>query len=617
MCGINGFSWPDQELVKKMNNKVKHRGPDGDSFFTDENISLGHTRLAILDLSEKAKQPMVGHSGRFIIVFNGEIYNFQEIKKELEGKGHKFISTSDTEALINAWQEWGPDCLNKLNGIFAFAIWDKDERKLFLARDRLGVKPLYYYHQNNKLIFSSEIKAILEHPVERKVNLEALNHYFRLMYVPAPLTMFANIFKLEPASYLIYHQDKIEIKKYWEIDLDKIDNLKNEKEAIAKIRELVASSVQYQKIADRPVGIFLSGGIDSTSVLGNFRKYTSGAIKTFSVGFKIDDPNEKFNKDFQLARETAKHYQTNHHELMVSGQDYLNNLEKVAYHLDEPIANTAQVATYLLAGEAKKEVAVVLGGDGGDELFGGYERYALSKLVSFYQKLLPPALRSNVSLIISLIIGEDDMADKISLKPGSERYGQFMFQKEKNIVRILNQGVNQEKITAEFFTNKFFNKINKDFERQFMLTDIQSWLVDESLMRTDKTTMAFGLEYRVPILDHRLVELSAQIPTGWKIRIKEGKMIFKKAMKEFLPAHVVESAKKKVWLPPASEWLRTDLKEFAQNVLSKDYADTSEFINLDEVNKMFDEHCERKAYYLDLLWAVLMFQLWHKNYITN
>ncbi len=614
MCGINGFTWPDQALAKKMNYKLKHRGPDGDGFFIGENISLGHTRLAILDLSEKAKQPMASQSGRFVIVFNGEIYNFQEIKKELANKGYKFISTSDTEVLINAWQEWGPDCLPKLNGIFAFAVWDKQEQKLFLVRDRVGVKPLYYYHQNNKLIFSSEIKAIFEHAVERKVNLEALNYYFRLMYVPAPLTMFQNVFKLEPASYLIYHQGQVEIKKYWQIDLAKIENLKNKSEAIDKIRELMAGSVQYQKISDRPVGIFLSGGVDSTSVLGNFKKYTNGAIKTFSVGFDIDDPNEKFNKDFQLARQTANYYQTDHHELMVSGQDYLNNLEKIAYHLDEPIANTAQVATYLLAEQAKKEVAVVLGGDGGDELFGGYERYALSQMVSWYQKLLPTALQSNVSLIISLI-GDSDMADKISLKPGMERYSQFMFQKEKAIARVLNQGVNQERITAEFFKQKFFNKINKDFEKQFMLTDIQSWLVDESLMRTDKTTMAFGLEYRVPVLDHRLVELSAQIPTTWKIKLRKGKVIFKQAMKEFLPNHILASAKKKVWLPPASQWLRTDLNKFARQILSKDYADTSEFFNLNEINKIFSEHCEKKAYHLDLLWAVLMFQMWYKQYI--
>lgn len=602
MCGINGFNWPDRELVQKMNNRLKHRGPDGEGFYIDDNISLGHRRLAILDLSDKAKQPMVSHNGRFTVVFNGEIYNFAEIKKELESQGHQFISTSDTEVLINGWQEWGPDYLPKLNGIFVFAVWDKEEKKLFLVRDRLGVKPLYYYFKNDQLIFSSEIKAILEHAIERKVNIEALNHYFRLMYVPAPLTMFANIFKLEPASYLIYQNGQVEIKRYWQINLGEIKNLGNKKETVDKIRELMASSVQYQKISDRPVGIFLSGGIDSTSVLGNFRKYTNGLIKTFSVGFDISDPYEKINKDFELAKETAKHYQTEHHELLVSGQDYLNNLEKVAEHLDEPVANTAQVATYLLAEQAKREVAVVLGGDGGDELFGGYERYALSRIMSQYQKFVPSFIRSKLPA-------------KLNLKPGIERYRQFMFRKEKAVGRVLNQSVNNNKITSGFFNNKFFNEINHDFEKQFMLTDIGSWLVDESLMRTDKTTMAHGLEYRVPILDHRLAELAMRIPTAWKIKIKEGKIIFKKAMKEFLPAHVIESAKKKVWLPPASEWLRTDLREFARNVFSRGYADTGEFINLDEVNKMFDEHCQKKAYHLDLLWAVLMFQLWYHQYL--
>lgn len=617
MCGINGFNWADQELVKKMNIRLKHRGPDGDGFFTGENVSFGHARLAIIDLSDKAKQPMKSQNGRFTIVYNGEIYNFAEIKDELLSLDYQFNSTSDTEVLINAWQAWGPECLKKLNGIFAFAVYDQETKNIFLARDRLGVKPLYYYFKNNQFIFSSEIKGILEHQIKREVNLEALNHYFRLMYVPAPLTMFCDIFKLEPGHYLAFDGQEVRINKYWQLDFTNAGDIKKENKAKEAIKDLMASSVKYQQIADRPIGVFLSGGIDSTSVLGNFKRFTSGKIKTFSVGFNVNDPEGKINKDFELARETAKHYSTDHEELVITGQDYLNNLEKVAYHLDEPIANIAQTATFLLAEKAKQSVAVALGGDGGDELFGGYERYALSRFVSRYHKLAPKFLRNLVNIMVG-VIDHTGIASKVSSLAGYERYSQFMCQPEESVSRLISQKINQPEVTGNLFKNKFFKAINKkDFEKQFMATDIGSWLVDESLMRTDKTTMAFGLEYRVPVLDHRLVELAMKIPTRLKIKGRHGKIIFKKAMAEFLPGHVTESAKKKVWLPPASEWLRTDLKDFAKQVFSPDYADTSRFLDLNEVNKMFDEHCKKQAYHLDLLWAVLVFQMWYRQYFTG
>ena len=654
MCGINGFNFSDEELIKKMNNKVKHRGPDDSGFWVDpsassgSSMSLGHQRLSIIDLSERGHQPM--QDDKAVIVFNGEIYNFKEIKKELTN--YNFKSNSDTEVILASYQKWGKDCLQKFNGIFSFAIWDKEKKELFLARDRIGVKPLYYYYNSNKLIFSSEIKAILEHPcVKREVDIEALNHYFRVLYIPGPLTMFKGIKKLEPGQWLIYKNNEIEIKRYWSVlhtnDANENANYANMRinDTKKEIQDLMLDAVKMQLVSDRPLGVFLSGGIDSTSVLGNMVKLGHKNIKTFSVGFDIKDPDNKFNGDFCLARKTAKHYNTDHHEIKISAKDIRDNIEDVVYHLDEPICNTTQVATYLLSKFAKEKVSVVLGGDGGDELFGGYERYRLSYIMSRFGWLMK----------LAGVAGKDWYYPK-----GIDRYAKFMFQDEEQVSRILNSDIGDE-LTKGFYKVKFKEEIrnkeirNKgmatdeeircdnvdgnshvpiriaearrakagyshtDFERDFMMMDFKTWLVDESLMRTDKMTMAHGLEQRVPILDHRLAELAYQIPSSMKLGVfkNQTKLIWKQAMNEFLPEHVKESAHKKVWLAPMSDWIRYDLHDWVGEVLNKDYADTSEFINFDEVQEMFKEHCEKKKYHLHLIWAVICFQIWWRLYITN
>ncbi len=590
-----------------MNERIKHRGPDDEGFYLDDNISLGHRRLSIIDLSEKAKQPMFNEDKSLCIVFNGEIYNFRELRKNLELKGHKFISNSDTEVILHLYEDCGEKCLDFLNGIFTFAIYDLKKKELFVARDRIGVKPLYYYCQGGKFIFSSEIKAILEHNIEKEIDLDALNHYFRLMYIPAPLTIFKNIYKLPQAHYLKFslkiENCKLEINRYW--SLEDFSEIKSKDEIVEKIQELMRKSVKGQLLSDRPVGIFLSGGIDSTSVLGVSREFSPGKIKTFSVGFDIDDPNNKFNADFNLARETARFYNTDHRESLVSNKDILENIEKVIYHMDEPIAEPTQVATFLLSRLAKKEVAVVLGGDGGDELFGGYKRYYYSYLLDKYLPIKPRFLMGKI-------------------------YAKFMFQKEKEIGKILNKDINQPQITEQFFKKNYFDSdgririseaqgAKERFSDAFMLTDLNTWLVDESLMRTDKMTMAHGLEQRVPILDHHLVELAARIPSKYKMANKEqGKAIFIEAMKKYLPRHVLESEKKKVWLTPMSGWLRTDLSDFAKSILSPNfYPETKEYFNFDGIKKMFDDHIEKRKYNLNLIWALITFQIWCKNYLKT
>jgi len=580
-----------------MNEKIKHRGPDGEGFYLDKNISLGHRRLSIIDLSENGKQPMFNEDKSMCIVFNGEIYNFQELKKELENK-HKFISQTDTEVVLHLYEEKKEKCLELLNGIFAFAIYDIKNKELFLARDRVGVKPLYYYSDDEKFIFSSEIKAILEHDIKREIDPEALNHYFRLMYVPAPLTMFKGIYKLPQAHYLKASLEienwKLEIVRYWDIADTK--EIKSKQEIIGKIQDLMKKSVRGQLISDRPVGIFLSGGIDSTSVLGIAKELSQNKIKTFSVGFDIEDPNNKFNADLKLARETSKFYNTEHHELIIKSEDILNNLERVVYHMDEPVAEPTQISTILLAEYAKKEVAVVLGGDGGDELFGGYKRYYYSYFLDKYKFIrFLPFLKTKV-------------------------YLKFMSQKEKEVAKILNKEINSFKNTKDLFNKNYFRingKIN--FVNQYMLADLKTWLADESLMRSDKMTMAQGLEERVPILDHQLVELSVKIPSKYKMLNKNhGKAIFIEAMKQYLPKHISESDRKKVWMTPASQWLREGLNQKAKKVLSPDYVpENKKYFDFDGIQKMFDEHIERKKYNLNLIWALITFQIWCKKYIKK
>lgn len=616
MCGINGFNFQNKELIEKMNERIKHRGPDDEGVYLDSNISLGHQRLSIIDLSKKGRQPIFSEDKSFCIIFNGEIYNFQELRKGLEERGHKFRSKTDTEVVLHLYEDYREKCLEMLNGIFVFAIWDIRQKKLFLARDRIGVKPLYYYYKDNKFIFSSEIKAILEHDIKPEVDLEALNHYFRLLYVPAPLTMFKNIYKLLQGHYLILKNNKIEINKYW--DVSDFENIDSKKEIIQKIQELMKKSVKGQLISDRPVGIFLSGGIDSTSVLGVASKLLSGKIKTFTVGFQTNNPNDKFNQDFLLARQTAKFYRTDHHELLIGSKDFLNNIEKVIHHLDEPIAEATQIATFLLSKYAKKKVAVVLGGDGGDELFGGYSRYYYSQLIDRYQKIPGFLCPKFLLFLAEKITGKKDLVKKLNLPKDVERYAQFMFQKEEEVGKVLKDGINQRIITRKFFQEKYFRNISHvDFENHFMIADLKTWLADESLMRTDKMTMAYGLEQRVPVLDHHLVELAMKVPSQYKIKSrKEGKAIFKEAMEEYLPKHVLESTHKKVWLSPMSEWLRTDLNEFAKSVLSPDYClATKEYFDWNGVNKMFIDHVNKKKYNLNLIWAIITFQIWYKNTI--
>lgn len=602
-----------------MNQVTSHRGPDGTAVWCTEGISFGHNRLSIVDLSSRGAQPMWDAAHELVIIFNGEIYNFQELRGELKNK-YNFNSTSDTEVILYSYREWGRDCVKKFNGIFAFALWDTRTKNLFIARDPLGIKPLYYFYDNNRFIFSSEIKALLEHDIPREVNKEAFNLYFQLLYVPEPHTLFQGIKKLPPASYIeLSHEGKIRIEKYWQVndftDLESYDETKK------TVKKIFRDSVQRQLISDRPVGVFLSGGIDSTAVLGAVSEFHTGKVKTFSVGFKNSQNPEKFNADFFLAQKTALHYGTDHQELLIGAEDIKNNLEKISWHLDEPNFNPTAGVIHLLAKEAKKSVAVVLGGDGGDELFGGYPRYYYSRLLSYYQTL-PHIMRGGMSSLLKFF-NHSNLANNLNLT-GANRILIFLAQKEFLLKRVINANIYHTQSANNFLTDKYFeDKLPiMDFEKYFMHIDCEGWLADESLLRTDKMTMAAGLEERVPILDYRLVELANKIPTSWKFSVWnqtpsmfQGKRIWRDAMHDYLPSHILNQ-QKRGWFTPMAKWLRGEFKDMVSEILSPKNLN-NDFFNANEVQKIWQDHLSGKQYNLNIIWAIVMWQLWYNRFIKK
>lgn len=603
-----------------MNKVTAHRGPDGTGVFVADGISLGHNRLSILDVSAGASQPMRSDGGRFVITFNGEIYNFAELKAELSD--YAFKTKSDTEVILVAYRKWGREAVKKFNGIFALAIWDTQEKELFLARDRSGLKPLYYHHAGGTFIFSSEIKGILEHPIPRKLNREAFSIYMRVLYTPAPLTLFEDIQKFPQGQYGVFKDGKLTLINYTEASTEA--KLTESFAVLAKtLKEKVSASVKRQLVSDRPIGVYLSGGIDSSAVLHAVSE-TRANIDTFSVGFSLPDKKdeEKFNADFYLARETAKHYGTRHLEVLFSEEDALRYLLKAIYALDEPISNPTALPMMRLAEFTKKEgVDVVLGGDGGDELFGGYERYRLSLWASTFQKL-PSFVRKLLSV--------SGRFKKLNTPVGIERFALFMFQKDDVLSRVLKAGTYDADAGRRFFANRYFpgwassnmshvgrcpSNTERTFEEQFMNVDRHTWLSDESLMRTDKMSMSAGVEARAPLLDNELVDFSARIPFCHNVTLSGTKRLLKQAFRGHIPDALFKQPKRG-WFSPGAKWLR-NLAFLAEvkKILSADYyAPTASLFNWEGLTAMLESHRSGEKYNFTCLWAIVTFQVWARLY---
>lgn len=602
MCAINGFTFKNEELMVQMNAITKHRGPDGSHLWSDDSLTLGQNRLSIIDISKASDQPMISQDKRYVLVYNGELYNFKDIKKEI-GES-KFKTTGDTEVVLEAYIKWGKECVKKFNGMFAFAIWDTLNKELFLARDHAGIKPLYYIMQDGRLIFSSEIKGILEHKnISRKISIESLNHYFRLLYVPEPFTMFQDIFKLPQGSYAFWRNGKLEIEKYFIPVLGKLDSTK--RQIIKNIENKMDEAVSRQLVSDRPLGVYLSGGIDSSVILDCMSKKHSN-IKTFSVGFdpgKGEDAS-KYNHDFDIARKTASIYKTDHHEVLLSSEEALKTFEDVVWYMDEPISNPTAWALFALSSKTKKDATVVLCGDGGDELFGGYERYRLSYIASVYQ-LLPNFITNTLSFLSGKF-------NKLGTRRWIDRYTQFMFQKDNIVGRILSKTIYSSNVTKEYFS-KYMKGNN--FDEVLMETDRKTWLVDFALMLSDTMSMAHGVEARVPFLDKEIVEYALSIPAGKKLSLFNTKKLLKKAFSKRIPKYLLNQPKRG-FFTPAAKWLRnSEFLKMTHNVLSSEYnVNTKDLFNWNEISIILNKHTDKSKYNLSIIWALITFQIWAKRY---
>ena len=614
MCGICGFyGFGDKNVLKRMVKILSHRGPDDNGFYSDEYVSLGHTRLSIIDLSEKGKQPMSNEDGTIWITYNGETYNFMELRKELE-KNHDFYSNTDTEVLIHAYEEYGLNFIKKLRGMFAFTLYDSEKKKLMLARDPIGKKPLYYFWDGEKFIFASEIKAILEAGIKREIDEEGLSAYLSYQYTIGRNTMFKEIKKVLGGDILIFDikEKKVEIKKYWDIKEEIIKE--SEEYFIRKLRELLEESAKLRMIADVPIGAFLSGGIDSSSVVALARPHVNYDLHTFSMGFG------ELYSELDYAKIAAEHLDTTHHEIVLEPDEVIKELEKIAWHYDEPLGDAAIIANYFLAREASRYVKVVLAGEAGDELFGGYSSYKLG-LKTYYYFMLPKVFRSAIKGVVSLFPWNGDfLKDKLALVLN------YVAQKDFDSAHFyISREGGMKDHELEWFTsgNCNFNEnmralpdnIKHPLNRMLAL-DCKNTLPERYLMKADKATMANSVEERLPLMDKNIVEFAFQVPPKFKIRNGEEKYILKMAVKDLVPKEIIKRKKEGFGVPYA-HWVRNEMEELVKQKLSEGKLIKKVF-EKDKIEKLTsiykDSTWDRPAM---LVWNLFALELWYEQFFME
>jgi len=624
MCGICGIIQPEKpvshSLIKSMCDTIFHRGPDDEGIFIRGNVALGARRLSIIDLVT-GHQPISNENGKIWIAYNGEVYNFPELKKILEKKGHKFKSKSDTETIVHSYEEWGENFVNKLRGMFAFAIWDEGKQKLILVRDRIGIKPLYYtLLKDGTIVFGSELKTLLKYQgIDREIDFEALDLFLTLEYIPAPYTIFKNVKKLKAGHILIYQDGKIQIKKYWDIEKEYASQkVKDVNEYCEQLYYLLKESVKLRLISDVPLGCFLSGGIDSSTIVGLMSELGVKPIRTFSIGFE-----ERSYNELKYARIIAKKFQTEHHEFIITPK-IIDLTEKLINHLDEPFGDFSIFPTYLVSKIARDYVKVILSGDGGDEVFGGYEHYQAQKLAE-----IPFLFPLNQILKYALSPFPPQEKKKgfwNKLKRYSEgfyhtktdRHFRWMMFLNSNYKKKLYSPVflsdlkNSKTVLerypfSEYFkTAQYMDDINKE-----LYLDLKTYLSDDILVKVDRMSMAVSLETRVPLLDHKLVEFAFQIPGNYKLKGFTTKWILKKTMERLLPRENIYRSKEGFSIP-IKNWLKNELKDFLFDYLNE--KKLSDFFNFSFVKKMIDEHLSGKENHSHRLWALLVFEVWRENY---
>jgi len=583
MCSISGFTWNDLDLIKAMNKILSYRGPDDTGVYLDDKISLGHNRLSIIDLSKAGHQPMSNNDKKLWIVYNGEVYNYLEIRRTLEKKGYRFNSNTDTEVILKAYEEYGEQCLKMFNGMFAFAIWDMRNNTLFIARDRIGIKPLYYYYKNENLIFSSEMKAILLHDIKKEIEIQSLNSFLTYRFIPSNKTMVKGIKKLMPGYYMKLNAGKLEIKKYWDMVWE-IEN-KPENYYLNLLNKLLKNSVEMRLKSDVPLGAYLSGGIDSSLVVAINSQLRETPVETFTVGYGHE------TDEFKYARIISDYLSTNHHEIILDYKEIAKSLPTIVWHMDEPHSEVTMIPLYFLSEYSKKIVTVVNTGEGADEIFSGYPYYYPG---SYMFKPIPKFIKSKFYLWY---------------------YPPFKQNERKEI--FLNK-IKDDNTLNWFLNGKQSKNLPDEFLNRILLFDIKHELTNWELNRTDKMTMAFSMEARVPFLDHRIVELCSKLPIRYKQPNFIGKYILKKLALSYLPKEIV-LRKKQGFTTPEHSWIKYALEDKFEEIFLNN---KKPFLNYDFIKKLIYKHklsAQQKRFqrYSFQLLSLLFFDLWYEIFINN
>lgn len=616
MCGIGGIisfnAAVSSKLLEGVSEAISHRGPDAKGLFLNETKTCGlvHRRLSIIDVASHSNQPMTITSGRYTISFNGEVYNFEELRKELIDVGAEFSTNSDTEVVLNAYIEWGKECVNHFNGMFAFAVWDEKEAKLELFRDRLGIKPLYFIKTDEMFAFASEIKALVPLAKDLSWNNDAVHHFFRLGYIPEPRTIYEHIHKFPKGHLGLVSSRSLKIEPYWNVN-EKIEmsTVSDMASAKAEYHKMLKESVRLRLKSDVPFGVFLSGGIDSSTVAAVAQSETKDKINTFSIGFK----ESKFNES-EYAKKVANHLGTNHHEYTLSHNDAQELIEKIPSWYSEPFADTSAIPTYLVSKMAKASVKMVLTGDGGDEQFMGYGMYDWAERLS---KPMIKRLKSPIGFALS-------NSGKLRLKRASE-YFRFDAQTALHThIFSVDQYFYSERETMRFFKfNQEFTELkvqkgarNLTPRENQALFDLNYYLTDDLLTKVDRATMLNGVEARVPLLDHNLIEYTLNLDEKLKVNDGSSKVLLKEVLYEYLPKELFDRPKWGFGIP-LQKWLSDELKPLLEKYVNKDLLDEVGIYNATEILELKKEFLNGKSYLYNKLWLVIVFNIWFKNRSGN
>jgi len=615
MCGFIGcvhdktqnYSDEQQQQFKNMNDIITHRGPDDDGFYYDDHIQFGFRRLSIIDI-ESGHQPLTYENERYWIIFNGEVYNYVELREELLKDGLTFVTNSDTEVIIALYSHLKEKAVEKLRGMFAFVIWDKQEQTLYGARDPFGIKPFFYFDDGEKTFFASEKKSILLAIENDVLNYDSLQHYLTYQFVPEPNTLSDGINKLEPGHYFTKKiGSAMEIKRYWKAQFKPV--LKSEADFIKEIRDVLFDSVEKHMRSDVPVGSFLSGGIDS-SIIASIAKQFHPAIKTFSVGFDHNGFSE-----IDVAKETAEKLGVENISYIISPEEYMNEVPKIMWHMDDPLADPACVPLYFVAREARKHVTVVLSGEGADELFGGYNIYREPQSLEVFNKIprVGKVLLKGIAGIMPEGMKGKSFIER-GVTPMEERYignaKMFSEEEKRDLLNVYHEGLNYLDVTNPLYEeSRGYAPVDR-----MQYIDIHTWMRGDILLKADKMTMAHSLELRVPFLDKAVFEVASKIPTSLKTANGTTKYILRKAAEGVVPAHVLD--RKKLGFPvPIRHWLKNEMNDWAKKIIRE--SNTDHLINKLHVLRLLEDHCQGKADNSRKIWTVLMFMVWHQVYVEN